>query len=329
LPSKYEMLPKLIHPYQFIRYKGNYTLNKLYCIAAASHFSKVIKKLNLDVLHAHFANEPAFTAMLISRATDIPFTFTGHAFDIFIDPDIGALKERMENASAVITPSYYNRDYLHNLTKVDKNKIHVVRACSNIDKFGKITKVDGSSNILTVGRLVEKKGIKYAIMAIKEIIDDFPEIKYKIVGSGPLEGELRDMVRDLRMEDNITFLGSLNDEGLIKELRNAGIFVLPCIKASNGDMDVCPLTLQEAMIAKVPVVSCNIASIPELIRDGVEGFLVEPRSSRELAGAIKTLKDDADLRTKMGFSGSKKIDNEFNVHKEVELLLNLWNKMNR
>jgi glycosyltransferase involved in cell wall biosynthesis len=318
------MLLKLTHPYQFIRSKGNYTLNKLYCIAAASHFSKVIKKMDLDVLHAHFANEPTFTAMLISRATDIPFTFTGHAFDIFIDPNIEALKERMKKASAVITPSYYNRDYLHDLTKFDKNKIHVVRACSNIDKFAKITKVDGSSNILTVGRLVEKKGIKYGLMAIRQIIDGCPGIKYKIVGSGPLEGELRDMVLDLQLEDDITFLGSLGEEGLIRELGSAGIFVLPCIKGSNGDMDVCPLTLQEAMIAKIPVVSCNIGSIPELITDGVEGFLVDPENPRELAKAIKKLLDSEDLRVTMGDNGAIKVKRDFNIHNETGKLLTIW-----
>lgn len=91
------------------------------------------------------------------------------------------------------------------------------------------------------------------------------------------------------------FLGSLDDKSPINEFCSATVFVLPCVKAKNGDLDVCPLTLQEVMLARILVVSSDIASIPELIEDQREGFLVEP-------GNVENI----NLRIRMGRNGLKK-----------------------
>lgn len=299
-------------------------LTKFACIVRASNFSKIIRELGIEILHSHFANQPTFTNLCISQLTDLPFTFTGHAFDIFIAPNVKALRERMEKSSAVITPSYYNRDYLHNLTGISPEKIHVVRACSNIERFKSIARDEDGFTILTVGRLVQKKGIAYGILAIKELIKEFPRIHYKIIGSGPLEHDLKELVESLNLQNNVSFLGSLDGNSLMDELSRATIFVLPCIKADNGDLDGCPLTLQEAMIAQVPVISSNIASIPELIENGKEGFLIESKNVEQLGCAIKTLLEDKALRIKMGENGRKKIKEEFNIHTEVDKLLEIW-----
>jgi len=107
-------------------------------------------------------------------------------------------------------------------------------------------------------------------------------------------------------------------------LAKATIFILPCIKARNGDVDGCPMTLQEAMYVRVPVISTNIASIPELIEDGKEGVLVEQKNVEQLAGAIRMLLHDKGLRTAMGENGRAKVEKEFNIHKEVDKLVSLW-----
>ena len=177
--------------------------------------------------------------MLISGFTKIPFTFTAHASDIFIDPNVEALRERMRSASAVITPSYFNRDYLHDLTGISREKIHVVRACPIIDKFKGVKRKEKDFTITTVGRLVEKKGIKYGILAVKKLVKEYPEIRYRVIGSGPLENELKGLVRSLDLEKNVEFLGNLDDNSLIEELSKTTVFILPCVRAKNGDLDVC------------------------------------------------------------------------------------------
>ncbi len=297
---------------------------KILTISTARYFSKVAKGLKLDILHAHFNGITTQVAMLMSKKLHIPFTFTAHAFDIFIDPNIHLLKKRMENALAVITPSCYNQNYLNNLTSIKKEKIHVVKACANINKFKKIKKIGDVTTILSVGRLVEKKGIEYGILSIKELTKDFPDIKYHIVGSGQLENRLKKLVESLNLKDNVRFLGDLNSDLMAYELSKAMIFILPCIKSKNGDLDVCPLALQEAMLAKIPVVSTNIGSIPELIETKKEGLLVEPKNVKQLANVIKNLLENKKLRTKLCKNARKKIEKEFNIHKEVGKLLKIW-----
>jgi len=330
-PSYFKLGVELLKFDSLLFYKNRkkIIINKFYCIAIARYFSKIIKKLNLNVLHAHYAVDTAYTAMLISKLTGIPFTFTGHALDIFVNPDIRALKERMENASAVITISHYNKNYLHNLTKVDKDKIFIVRACPNIERYKTIKRDEDPSTILTVGRLVEKKGIKYGILAIKELVKEYPNIRYNIVGSGPLKNELQDLIRKLALGKKIRLLGNLDYCSLTEKLSKATVFILPCVKAKNGDMDGIPVSLMEAMYLQIPVISTKISGIPELIETGREGILVEPKNIKQLSNAIKSLLEDKNLRIKMGRNGRRKIEAEFNIHKEVSKLVNIWENCRR
>jgi len=302
-------------------------LGKLLSAATINYLPKVINDFHLDVLHTHFYGLPTFVTMQVSQRTGVPFTFTCHAFDIFIKPNAEIMRKHMEAAAKVITPSHYNKAYLHSLTGVSEEKIEVIRACTNIDKFRNIQRHETGDRLLSVARLVEKKGYSYAIMAVKQLIAEFPKIQLRIVGSGPLETELKKLTNSLHLDTNVTLLGSLSSNSLTKELAEATIFVLPCVRAKNGDMDACPLTLQEAMLAGIPVISTNIGSIPELITDGREGSLADERNVEQLAHAIKTLLYNADLRREMGEVGRKKIEKEFNIHTEVEKLLDIWKQL--
>jgi len=299
-------------------------LGKLFSAAAINHLPKIISDFHLDVLHTHFYGLPTFVTMLASKKTGIPFTFTCHAFDIFIEPNAKVMRRHMEATAKVITPSHYNKAYLQNLTGVSEGKIQVIRACTNIDKFRTIRRLERELRLLSVGRLVEKKGYSYAIMAVKQLRTEFPEIQFRIVGSGPLERELNSLVKSLHLDTNVTFLGSLSSDSLTEELAKTTIFVLPCVIAKNGDMDACPLTLQEAMLAEIPVVSTNVGSIPELITNGKEGFLVDEKNVEQLASAIKLLLSDAGLRVRMGKAGRDKVEKEFCIHTEVDKLIKVW-----
>jgi glycosyltransferase involved in cell wall biosynthesis len=195
-------------------------------------------------------------------------------------------------------------------------------------KFKKIKRNPESVQILSVARLVEKKGLKYGIKAVGKLKEEYPELKYKIVGSGDKKDDLKDIARRNNIEESITFLDNVNDKILLNEIKSATLFILPAVIAENGDRDVCPLALQEAMIAETPVISTNIASIPELIEDGKSGILVEPRNSRELANEISELLGNDELRKKLGRKGKKKVESEFNINQEVDKLLSVWENLN-
>jgi len=302
-------------------------LGKLFSAAAVNHLPKVINDFHLDVLHTHFYGLPTFVTMQVSQRTSIPFTFTCHAFDIFVNPNAEVMRKHVETAAKVITISHYNRDYLEKPMGVSKDKIQVVRSCPILDKFKGIEKNHSGLEILTVARLVEKKGIKYGILAVAELVKEFPQLSYKIIGGGPLEKELLALVKSLHLEDNVEFLGWTSDETLLAELSRATMMLLPCIQADNGDQDGIPNTLMEAMCSQTPVISTNISGIPELVEAGKQGLLVEPKNVEQLVIAIRTLLSDTDLRAKLGKAAREKVEKEFNIHTEVEKLLHVWEQV--
>jgi glycosyltransferase involved in cell wall biosynthesis len=156
---------------------------------------------------------------------------------------------------------------------------------------------------------------------------DYPEIKYSIIGSGPLEKELKELAKSLNLQNNINFLGNLSDDSLNDESKKATIFMLPCVMAKNGDMDGIPVALMESMYLGIPVVSTTISGIPELIKNGKEGILVEPKNVEQLTIAMKLLLKDKELRFKIGLNGRKKIKNDFNIQNEINKLFEIWEKV--
>jgi colanic acid/amylovoran biosynthesis glycosyltransferase len=299
---------------------------KVLSIAAAKYFCTLAENLNLDVLHAHFNGVPAQTAMLMSEKLCVPFTFTAHATDIFVNPSKNALKKRMETALEIVTISNYNRKYLHELTGISEKKTKVVRACPIIDKFKCIKRTPQFPIILTVGRFVEKKGIKYGILSIKELVKFYPEIQYRIIGSGVLENELKNLTYSLGIRKNVIFLGNVSDESQIDELKNATVFILPCLKAKNGDQDGIPVSLMEAMFLQIPTISTKISGIPELLENQKDGFIVESKDVTQMVNAIKILLDKKDLRIKIGKNAKNKVTAEFNIHKEIIKMEQIWRR---
>ena len=285
------------------------------------------KALGLDLLHAHFATRPTIVALHLSKILRIPYTFTAHAVDIFSKPNFRLLRTLSLDAAYVITPSLYNKNYLNNVAGVNPDKIRVVRACANINKYRRIPKINRQRNIILTGcRLVKKKGIHFLIVALKKLVPRYPHLSLKIFGTGEEEKELRALVSQLSLGKHVYFLGDVPDTELLKLYNEAWMYVLPCIVAPDGDRDVCPLTLQEAMACQTPVISTNIASVPELIESGREGILVEQKNVEQLENTIDILlkTDEGELR-KMGRASRRKVEREFDPFKNAKILLRIFN----
>ncbi|MEK6968553.1 MAG: glycosyltransferase [Nanoarchaeota archaeon] len=300
---------------------------KLIGIAAAKRFSKIARREKIDVIHSHFNTISTHTAMLMSKLTGIPYTFTAHAFDIFVNNSPKVLRTRIDNSNFAVTESKFNQRYMAGLSGCSEERIKVVHIYPNIDTIKKIPKPkkhDKEINLISVARLVEKKGLTYSIDAIKKIVRKYPDVKYTIIGKGPLEAELKEKIAALSLEKNVILVSELPNIDVLRQINNSDIFVMACIKAKNGDMDGTPNSILEAMALGVPVVSTKLAGIPEVISDGKEGLLVEPKNSEQLTEAIIRLIEDKGLRSKIIKNAKIKIDNEFNAHKEIKKLIALW-----
>ena len=179
--------------------------------------------------------------------------------------------------------------------------------------------------ILSVGRLVEKKGFQYLIKALNVLANRGLSFKCDIIGDGPLFGKINKQIKQYNLQGKVNLSGAVDSEKVKEYLSKADLFVLPCIKTSNGDMDGIPVALMEAMAFEVPVISTNISGIPELIINGYNGVIVEEKNHVELADAIQSLLLNKDLREKYGKNGRIHIINEFDLYANVNRLISLFN----
>lgn len=168
--------------------------------------------------------------------------------------------------------------------------------------------------ILSVGRLVEKKGLEYAIRALAQLRKSQPDVAFQfyIAGQGPLLDSLRELTRSLGIDSHVIFLGGVGAEEVKARLARSHIFILPSVTASNGDMEGIPVALMEAMAAGVSVVSTFHSGIPELIGNGVSGLLAPERDWLSLAQHLSLLISDPDLRSAMAAAARAQVEQDFN-----------------
>jgi glycosyltransferase involved in cell wall biosynthesis len=137
------------------------------------------------------------------------------------------------------------------------------------------------------------------------------------VGRGPLQHELEDLISELSLDGTVILTGALPHEAVIEKYRQATMFVLPCIKSRDGDMDGIPNVLAEAMAMQVPVISTRVSAIPELLMDGVNGLLLPPEDHDALVAAMARLLDTPALRQQIGAEGRQSVLDAFNAERNV------------
>lgn len=283
----------------------------LYRFFYAAKLAKDLVKNDVQHVHVHFAHVPTDIAMYATMLTGIPFSVTAHANDIF---ERGLLLDKkVERSGFFATISDFNRQYIQQTYQVVPDKLEIIRCGVDSRVFTRKTAAALSSpvRIGVVGRLVEKKGIDTLISALAILKSKFSDFIVEIAGSGPLEDELKQQVKQLDLTEQVTFLGPLPHDQVVKFVRELDLFVLPCKKDKQGDMDGIPVVLMEAMMVGTAVISSRISGIPELVIDEETGKLIEPGNSEQLAGAILELIKDEALRGALISHAEKKVQQEF------------------
>lgn len=287
-------------------------------------------------LHAHFAHTATTVAMLASRLADRPFSFTAHAKDIYrVDMNPGDLLSRkLRAASFTVTCTQANVDYLARLAPDYKRTCQmplkkIWRIYHGIDlKLFRHTERNGTISpplILAVGRFVEKKGFPILVEACRILRDEGVAFQACIIGGfTPLTAEIERMIAGYDLGDRVKLLPAMTQEELTRFYAEATIFALPCLITDDGDRDGIPNVLVEAMASAIPVVSTRVSGIPELVRDGETGLLVEPRDPVALAGAIRRLLDDPQLRTALCREGRALVCREFDAERNIAALKELF-----
>jgi glycosyltransferase involved in cell wall biosynthesis len=279
----------------------------------------------IDVINAHFAHPSRIGAILAARHLSIPCAITAHAFEIFRSPNVPQIRYICDSMDHVIVPSEYNRDYLREEIGI-ANDITVVPATTQVEKF-EPSAPTVENRLLTVARLVEKKGYPYGIKAVNKLIKHGYNVEYHIVGTGEKKERLQQQVKEHGIEDHVEFLGHVSDERLQKELSEAAVFILPCIIAEDGDRDAMPVVLKEAMASETACVSTTVSAIPELITDGHDGLLVPEKEPDGLASAIQELLNNPEKRKALAAHGRETVYNNFDISESVDTLIEVFESL--
>lgn len=174
----------------------------------------------------------------------------------------------------------------------------------------------GTLNIVSAGRFVEKKGFIYSIRAVANLIKKYPQIKYTIIGDGILKNKYKKLIKRLRLQEYIKLDGWHAHDEYISILDKAHIFIAPSIVAENNDQEGIPNVLKEAMAMGLMVIATNHAGNPELIEDNISGFLVQERSTVQISQSIEYILDNPERWSSIQEAAVQKIKEEFEQENE-------------
>ena len=172
-----------------------------------------------------------------------------------------------------------------------------------------------SLQLVTVARLVEKKGIEYVVRAVARLVAEGAEVRFTIVGDGALREPLARLAGDLGVGDRVHFAGWRPQHEVRDIMDAADVLVAASVTAASGDQEGIPNAVKEGMALGLPVLSTLHSGIPELVDDGVSGFLVPERDEGALAARIRTLYDAPALRESMGRAGRARVEREYDIER--------------
>jgi len=281
-----------------------------------------LKARGLRHIHAHFAGLAARTAWLVQRLWGIGYSFTGHADDIF-SPERReiSLELLVKHARFVATETDYSRQRLEQEFAVARGKTFRVFNGIGEESFREVDRSNPmAATIVSVGRLVEKKGFPTLLAACAQLRERGVEFVLEIIGAGPMEAELRARIAELGLGTAVTMHGAKPQSFVRERLGAARVFALAAQREGDGGSDNLPTVIMEAMAAGRPVVSTRMAGIPEMVEPGGTGALADEKDPAGLADALAVYLKDAALADAHGSAGRAKAREKFLVSESVHAL---------
>lgn len=310
---------------QLLRVLGTGKPSLLWRFLQASYVAERARKVRVRHLHAHYANRTATVAHQASRLLGIPFSFTAHAFDVFRDADERVIGRKMADARFTATVSEYNVDFLEALANGGEPRVELVRNGIDMGRFAPAeSPPTGPFTILSVARLVEKKGLPILIEACRTLRDRGYDFRCEIVGKGRLRAQLERQIRGAGLQKVVRLVGPLAQQEVIDRYHRAHVVALPAIVGSDGNREGLPVSIVEALACGVPVVSTPVTGIPEAVHDGVNGLIVPEGDPDALAEALERLIDEPELLERLRAAARDSVLEEYRQERTVSRLLGLF-----
>lgn len=295
----------------------------LYELTISCYFAGHCQRFGAEHIHVHFASRSLSLGLMIGMLTDLPVSCTVHAFDIFTRSP-GSLQTRLSKCKFIAAISQFNIEYLYKTCgKSIADLCYVVHCGIDVEKFKSLSRQPEPGKIICVCRLNPKKGLDVAIKACAKLRDNNVKFLFEIVGDGPQHMYLEDLIGRLHLGDKVKLLGAKPNDELMELFNQACVFLMPCVKTPDGDMDGIPVSMMEAMACEVPVVSTGISGIPELVEDGITGRLAPEKDVDALAQILKELLENMEKTEQFGKAGRERVLKDFCISQNAAKLREL------
>jgi colanic acid/amylovoran biosynthesis glycosyltransferase len=293
--------------------------------AVACHWAAHMRNQKVDHIHSQWIHSAGTVAMFGAWLLDRPFSFTGHAADLFRNR--AALLDKIDRADFIICISEFHRQfYLDH--GADPAKLHLVYCGIDTSHFTPRRRVRSKGaplQIRSAGRLVDKKGFADLIEACGLLAKHGVAFHCTIGGSGPLEADLRAKIADAGLSDHIEMMGTaLKQEDIPDFMYGGDLFCLPCVWADDNDVDGLPQLSMEAMACGLPVITTDLVGNPDLVQHDKTGLLVPPGDPAALADAIQRLGADDTLAQELAENGHAHVRDVFDISTCLTPLLNKY-----
>jgi glycosyltransferase involved in cell wall biosynthesis len=286
-------------------------------------FPRLLRGFKPELLHAHFATEPAAAAWELAAGLRVPFTFTAHGYDIRhkAPPDFA---QRAAAARAVITVSEANRRHIAQTFGVAHERIEVIPSGVDTRRCRPATPARGPNRvplIVCVARHVKVKNLNLLLEACAELLRRRVRFRCVSVGGGVCRAELEQQRSRLGLEEVVEFVGPQEHTEVVAWWQRADIAVLT---SQSEGMPVC---LMEAAACSVPAVATGVGGVPELIQHGITGLVTPPGQALALAEALQELLTNSTRATEMGRAARRRAEEQFSLERQVDSLLTLWSRL--
>ncbi len=290
----------------------------------------LLKDSNIVHLHGHFAHSPTSVTLFASLLSDIPFSFTAHAKDIYTTAK-DKLKRKIDRARFVTTCTAHNEEYLKNVADSSSTPVFCIYHGIDIELFKHRQLNISPANpyrILTVARMTEKKGLPTLYRALKILHDNGFQFRHTLIGDGDDREKILELISSLQLSDNCEWIGTRTHEEVLQHFNESDLFVLACEIARSGDRDGIPNVLVESLAMGVPALSTEVSAIPEILLNDKTGITVPPSRPDTMSDAIIRMLTDHDLRQRLITNGRQYVEEEFDNKIWVKKLGDLFLSQN-
>jgi colanic acid/amylovoran biosynthesis glycosyltransferase len=321
-----------IHLVRQPKYMVNLPLlnDKVHYLSEIFSPKEYVKENKISLVHAHHG-QLGLLLLPFKEETNLPLvtSFRGRDATLANQPVgyLDGMKKLFEQGERFFPVCQYLAHRIHSWG-CPAEKIRVLYGGVDLNLFPyKGPNLTGSQNIVSIGRLVEKKGHHVLMQAFKKIQSKFPNATLTIIGGGELEGYIQSLASQLNLGTSFRLLNRVPKSQVPELMGQADIFCAPSLTATNGDVEGIPNTIKEAMATGIPVVATNHAGIPEIITNNKEGILVRENDVDHLAQALEFMLLNRHLWEGYSIAARQKVEQNFDQNKQLLLQAKYYDEL--